>query len=387
MAVPSVNVKSSGLNDVGQLGNGSDIDNSFSPVSVLNTGVLSSKTVKNMMGPFGYNIFLVASDDKIYGWGQNSNGALGIGNTNPSNKPVAVGGMVSFRTMSSVVSNGDYALAIDASGKVYSWGDNQRGQLGDGTTVNRLSPVMLGGILGNKRIVSLTSSVRSSYGLDSLGKIYSWGANDFGQLGNGSTDDLAFPGMVYSKGVLTGKVIRAISGGSQFVVALDSMGALYTWGRGTEGQLGNGANISSSVPVKVDMTGVLAGKTIVEISAGTVSVLVRDSAGKLYAWGSNFYGTLGKEGLESSNVPIAIDMSGVLSNINVVSITSSFSDGTSCVCMVRDSNGKCYGWGTDYFGAFGLGSSVITFNAVEIFPGIGKGKFCATSIGTGYVGL
>jgi alpha-tubulin suppressor-like RCC1 family protein len=379
------NIKSSGLNDSGQLGDGSN-ENSKTPVSVVNSGVLAFKNIKSISTPCGYNVFVVASDNKLYGWGQNADGALGIGNNNPSNVPVAVGGMVSFRTMAGVASTGDYALAFDTSGKIYAWGSNSFGQLGDGTTVNKSSPVMLGGILGSKRIIAVSSSLHSSFALDSTGKVYCWGLNDMGQLGNTNTESSAFPGLVYAKGVLSGKIVRAISSGAQFTVALDSAGVLYAWGKGTEGQLGNGTNLSSTVPVKVKMDGVLAGKSVVEISAGSVSVLARTVDGKLYSWGSNFYGTLGNSTTDpaGSNVPVEVTMNQALNGLTAKSITSSFTDGDNCFCMIKASDNKFYGWGTDYYGAFGSGGPTIASAPVPIFPGLAGISQVATAAGAGF---
>ena len=153
-----------------------------------------------------------------------------------------------------------HSLALDSDGKVYSWGRDNYGQLGNGaTTGNQASPVAvdISGVLSGKTITAIAADYNHSLALDSDGQFYSWGRDHSGQLGDGgainSTDFQASPVAVDTSDVLNGKTITAIAAGSEFSLALDSDGQLYSWGRDDYGQLGDGGtNTNQASPVAVD---------------------------------------------------------------------------------------------------------------------------------------
>ncbi len=120
------------------------------------------------------------------------------------------------------------------------------------------------------------------------------------------------PRAVDTSGVLAGKKLVDITAGDVFTCAISAGGKAYCWGGGFQGQLGNRAMSASSVPVAVSTSGVLKGKTLVAIDAGYSHVCALDSAGKVYCWGNNYYGELGNGSSTNSAVPVAVDTSGVL---------------------------------------------------------------------------
>jgi hypothetical protein len=122
-------------------------------------------------------------------------------------------------------------------------------------------------------------------------------------------------------GVLSGKTITQITGAQWFSTALDSDGKVYAWGYNGNGALGNGNNTNSNIPIAVDMTGVLSGKTITQITSRAQCTLALDSDGKLYAWGRNLYGALGNGTNVNSNIPVAVDMTGVMAVDPIFSVT------------------------------------------------------------------
>jgi alpha-tubulin suppressor-like RCC1 family protein len=138
--------------------------------------------------------------------------------------------------------------------------------------------------LAGKTIVKIAAGDNHVLALASDGTVYSWGANNFGQLGNGTNINSNVPVAVNTSGVLFGKHIIDISADAAHSIALASDGTVYTWGSNSSGQLGNGTNISSNVPVAVNTSGVLAGKTIIKVSAGRDFSLALDSNGKVYSW-------------------------------------------------------------------------------------------------------
>ena len=131
--------------------------------------------------------------------------------------------------------------------------------------------------------------------LDSTGAAYCWGYNNWGQLGDGSTADSSVPVAVDTSGVLAGKTLTQISANYGSTCALDTSGAAYCWGYNYYGELGDGSTADSSVPVAVDTSGALAGKTLTQITAGGFHACALDTAGAAYCWGYNDSGQLGDD--------------------------------------------------------------------------------------------
>jgi alpha-tubulin suppressor-like RCC1 family protein len=144
-----------------------------------------------------------------------------------------------------------------------------------------------------------------SIALTSDGTVYTWGYNGFGQLGNGNNTDSNVPVAVITSGVLSGKTITQVAAGKYHSIALASDGTVYTWGRNNEGELGNGNNTNSNVPVAVVTSGVLSGKTITQVAAGKYHSIALASDGTVYTWGRNNEGELGNGDNTNSNVPVA----------------------------------------------------------------------------------
>ena len=290
-------------------------------------------------------------DGKAYCWGDNTFGALGDGSTGGhASMPVAVdtSGVLAGRTLTQISAGGSYTCALDTAGAAYCWGFNEFGQLGDGSTANSSVPVAVdaSGALAGLTLTQISVGTEATCALDTAGAVYCWGFNQFGQLGDGDTFNSSVPVAVDTSGALAGKTITQISVGSQGqVCALDSAGAAYCWGRlGLGGGLGDGSTSGSIVPVAVDTGGVLAGKTLTQISAGT-STCALDTAGAAYCWG---LGTLGDGSTAESNVPVAVDTSGALAGQALTQI----SVGSDAACAL-DTAAAIYCWGGNFNGELG----------------------------------
>ncbi len=136
---------------------------------------------------------------------------------------------------------------------MYAWGDNNRGQLGDGTTTNRTTPTLVTALSG-QTVTAVAGVVYHSFALTSTGAVYAWGYNSSGQLGDGTTTNRSTPTLVTA---LSGQTVTAVAGGDSHSLALTSTGAVYALGDNWAGQLGDGTTTSRTTPTLVDTTNVI----------------------------------------------------------------------------------------------------------------------------------
>jgi alpha-tubulin suppressor-like RCC1 family protein len=190
-----------------------------------------------------------------------------------------------------------HTMALDSDGKVYTWGRNNFGQLGNGDTATQYTPGPVTTTIGDKTIVAVAGGSYHTIALDSDGKVYTWGRNNYGQLGNGTTQRNT-PGQVTS---LSDKTIVAIAGGYEHTMALDSDGKVYTWGYNVYGQLGHNGTTTQTTPGQVTTT--IGDKTIVAIACGSSHTMALDSDGKVYTWGYNNFGNLGNGNTTTQTTP------------------------------------------------------------------------------------
>jgi alpha-tubulin suppressor-like RCC1 family protein len=313
--------------------------------------VLQDKTI--VIGG-GIHSIALDSKGKMYAWGRNNEGQIGDGTTTNRNAPVAVltTGALAGKTL--IGGGGGYynSYSLDSDGKLYAWGRNDSGQIGDGATTLRNAPVavLTTGVLAGKKIVRGGGGQYHSIALDSDGKLYAWGANDDGQLGDGTNTERNSPVAVLTTGVLTGKKIEMVGIGGYHSIALDSDGKLYAWGKNDDGQLGDGTNTERNSPVAVLTTGVLAGKKIEMVICGDQFSMALDSDGKLYSWGRND-GQLGDGTTTNRNAPVAVLTTGVLAGKKIVMFGCGVNHS-----IALDSDGKLYAWGRNDNGQIGDGT-------------------------------
>ncbi|ACF14447.1 Fibronectin type III domain protein [Chloroherpeton thalassium ATCC 35110] len=244
------------------------------PVDVSSYGAISGKNIVAIAGGGSYSIAL---DDagKVYTWGSSEYGELGNGTsgtemnyetgddeTAHSTVPVDISskGAISGKTIVTIAAGYYNGMAIDNAGKVYTWGSNGSGQLGNGESgydeygdaliSNIPVDVSSYGAISGKTIVAGAMSNGHTLALDDAGKIYTWGSNNSGQLGNNSTTASSVPVDISSYGAISGKTIVAVAPlGQSSSMAMDSEGTVYTWGAGHIGQLGNNSTTNSTVPI------------------------------------------------------------------------------------------------------------------------------------------
>src|ERR1035438_6215917 len=216
------------------------------------------------------------------------------------------------------------SYVVSSSSTPVAWGDNTYSELGNNSETNSPVPVTVttSGALAGKTVAAVSTGAMHSLAVTSDGTVYAWGDNGNGKLGNPSVPYSAVPIAVSTSGVLSGKTIVAVAAGSYHSLALASDGTVYSWGYNGQGELGNNSYSDSGVPVAVNTSGVLAGKTIVAIAAGYYQSLALASDGTVYGWGENSYGELGNNATTGTNVPVAVTTSGVLAGKTIIAIAS-----------------------------------------------------------------
>ena len=275
-----------GYNGDGDLGDGTTIDRT-SPVPVV--GGLSFTQVT--AAGDGYSC-AVTTGHAAYCWGLNVSGNLGDGTTTQQTSPVLVLGGLSF----SQVSAGDdyHACGVTTGGAAYCWGYNVEGQLGDGTTTRQTSPVP---VTGGLSFVQLSAGDVRSCAVTTSGAAYCWGYNVNGWLGDGTTTTPRTSPVP----VVGGVTFAQVSAASNYTCGLAAGGAAYCWGHNGDGQLGDGSTTDRTSPVPV-----VGGLTFTEVSATASSTCGLATGGAVYCWGYNGDGQLGDGTTNSSSVPVRV---------------------------------------------------------------------------------
>lgn len=290
-----------GSNFHGQLGDGTTTDRTR-PVKVQ--GLDGQKVVKIAAGE-GHNLALTEGGD-VYAWGLNADGQLGDGTMTDRTRPVLVQG-INIPTLARDISAGKFhsfaVLENTGSGgdPLVAWGLNGDGQLGDGTTTKRLTPVAVDlpwFSLGGSEIKEIEGAGYHSLLVKDDGTAYAWGNNRDRQLGAGSTADFHSRPVQMTGGFTN---VARLSGGDFYSVAVRNDGTAWAVGNNKFGQLGDGSTVNSATAVQVSG---LSG--LVDVDAGANHSLVRKSDGSVWAWGSNTYGRLGDGTSTLRSTPVRV---------------------------------------------------------------------------------
>lgn len=273
-------------------------------------------------------------DGSLSCWGRDQYGQLGDGKVGPDSMvPQAVKGGKKWRAVSA---GGASTCGIKNSGKLFCWGVNHRGQVGDGSTTVRAKPVV---IAKNSKFKSVNASWFNTCAITSKAKLYCWGDNAAGQLGPVNAKQSAKPVKI------PGGKWATVSVGSRFVCGTKTDGSLWCWGGNLFGQLGIGSYAGKNRPSRV---GTSTGW--VEASTSWSHTCALNTTGQVYCFGRNTYGALGNGNVETTPTPQL-----VLGGRKAVDITTY--EGGSCLL---DDAGQVWCWGNNAYGLIGDGSVPFT---------------------------
>ncbi len=305
------------------------------------------------------------SDGRVYCWGQNVRGELGDGRTGGiQTRPTLVAGLTDAVQLAA---GSQYTCALRSGGQVACWGWNDGGALGDGSTIDRLTPTMVSGLTD---AVEIDAMYRHTCARRRTGQVVCWGNGGLGRLGNGLTANRTTPTLVTG---ITDAV--EVSTGVFHTCVRRAAGGLACWGYNEFGQLGDGSNTDRLAPV--DVPGV-AGAS--QVSAGGNHTCARFSTGTVLCWGTG--GVLGDGSSTMRMTPTP-----------VVDLTDAvdLSAGPNDTCA-RRSGGSWTCWGTNLHGEHGNGTTYRSMSPLEL-PGsadftllrLGGRHACARTAGSGLV--
>ena len=333
----------------GTLGNGKDTGTAATPVRITDNDAVKGKTFTAVSAGDAYSMAL-ASDGTVYTWGSNGKGRLGNGSAEDySTEPTRA--KTGDAEITAISAGRTYAMALSKDGTVYTWGDNQRGQLGNGSSDNdsHPSPAKVTSLSG---ITAISAGFTTSTALDSQGHAWSWGENSRGQLGDGTINDSPTPACVrdLATGQHDDRFYIAISAGYQHVLALDTDHDVYGWGSGTA--IGHSADTNESVKGSVEVSFGSDAVNITAISAGDDGSEAIDDSGRIYTWGKKAYGQLGNGSSQEAAWQISPTAIVLAQSVKASSVSTSSHHQTAI-----GSDGLLYTWGYSYYNQLGRDSS------------------------------
>ena len=306
-------VWSYGVNSSYELGDGTTTSSDM-PVKVkFPEGI----TIKQIAIGNSHNLAL-DTDGNVWGWGANSNNALGV----TAKTPVKL----KLSNIKKIAANNDQSMALTNDGYVYVWGLNNNGELGTRTYEAVKEPTLLPYV---NNILDISLGKNHSLLLTTNGKVLTTGLNAYGQTGKAEGKSNTFEELNLNS------LIGRISAGDNHSVLLTVKGEVYTFGLNSKGQLGLGNNENVTIPTKVKNI-----NNIMMVSAGKSQTLLLDEDRNIYSTGSNEQGELGIGTNENSNT---------FTKITSINDFIAISAGNTYNVAIRY-DGDVYGWGDYYHG-------------------------------------
>ena len=287
----------------------------------------------------GDTTFLIESDGTVKGWGRNTKGEVGNGTTIDQLTPIVIPELTNIKEIIPNTNGYGYFYAIDNNGNVYSWGYNGYGQLGLGSTSNQLIPAIIQGLPAVSQIVI---NEYTTYAINTEGDVYAWGLNDYGQVGNNTKITQRTPCKVRYL-----PKVKSITCKAKVTFALAESKEVYAWGRSDDFQNGTGTYVSAQLqPVHITS---LSNVDEV-ITNGTTSFAICNNRQDVYSWGEGWFDELGTYS-ERNRTPSRI---WVLSDLNTT-IEELIIEQNTCFAITSDNT--LYGWGANGYNQLGNGGT------------------------------
>ena len=312
----------------------------------------------------------VTVDGVGFCWGDNSQGALGDNSLTNRPTPTAVAG---GQTFSRIAAGRLYSCALTNAGVAYCWGGNTNGALGNGTTaLDSVPHPVSGGMVFQAISTGTGSGGRQTCAINSTGTGFCWGADGSGQLGNGAPlAPVTTPSAVLVSGTWT-----QIAAAAFYSCGVRTSGAAFCWGADGFGQLGNGApKANTDQPSKV-----VGGLLFTQVAPGQVHTCGLVTGGAAYCWGSNLNGRLGQDTVTTTESLTPLAVSGGLTFSSLESgnsFTCGLTAGGTAYCWGYNASGQLGNGSTDNATAPTLVAGGISFASIAA----GTDHVCGVTIG------
>jgi alpha-tubulin suppressor-like RCC1 family protein len=303
----------------------------------------ASSALTRVLAAGGYHSLLRDRVGTAWAWGANAYGQLGRGAFSTGGEQIET--VPDFSGVNSLAAGHYHSLALKSDGTVWAWGADFFGQLGNGATIHLPGIPPLPDIgspepvqtMDLSNVVAVAAGGFHSLALQSSGVVWAWGGNWNGQLGDGTTNQQQAPVVV------TGlNDVRALAGGCYHSLAVKNDGTVWAWGRNNFGQLGNDATEESHLPALVDgVSGVVA------VAGGLWHSLALKADGTVWGWGRDDSGQPGELAAETIRRP-----SPIAGLSNIVAVTAGFAHN-----LALKSDGTVWTWGGNDFGELGDGTT------------------------------
>jgi alpha-tubulin suppressor-like RCC1 family protein len=324
-----------GDNSYGQLGDDTIVGKNY-PILTKNI----STQIIDIDAGLGFSL-AVTKDGKVYSWGKNDQGQLGLNDLERKKVPTLITALAERNVYITKVSAGfSHTLALSSAGDLYTWGHNLYGALGLGIQSTDIQnvPEIIKPIWSNT-IVEFAAGEYYSTVLTNNGSLYSWGNNVYGQVGDETRIERNEPVVSTVINYLPGKIVNVSTEGLHVLVLLDT-GDMYAWGCTREGQLGNGSMLANTNPSFIN-TSMLVGMNISYLTVGDDHNFLLTSTGRLFAFGNNQAGQLGINNTRDQDLPVEVIFP------NNVSVAFVAAGSTFSVILTKE--GEPYWWGTFRF--------------------------------------
>eukprot|EP00271_Cylindrocystis_brebissonii_P008505 TRINITY_DN22878_c0_g1_i1.p1 TRINITY_DN22878_c0_g1~~TRINITY_DN22878_c0_g1_i1.p1 ORF type:complete len:446 (+),score=66.57 TRINITY_DN22878_c0_g1_i1:322-1659(+) len=269
-----------GWGDFGRLGHGNSTD-LFCPHPIKALNGLPIRQI----ACGDCHCLAITTDGEVYSWGRNQNGQLGLGTREDALVPQKVT-FFEGRPVKMLAAGAEHAAAVTEDGRLYGWGWGRYGNLGLGDRLDRDLPEEVTALQPGPAIAMVACGWRHTIAVDAAGVLYSYGWSKYGQLGHGEFEDKLLPEPVVA---LKGTLIAQIAGGWRHTLALDSEGMMYAWGWNKFGQVGVGNFEDQNLPQLLSSVT----EAIVQVACGWRHSLAISAAGNVYSWGRGTSGQLG----------------------------------------------------------------------------------------------
>lgn len=285
----------------------------------------------------GFHTLALDNDNNLWAWGNNNEGELGDGTTTRKTSPTKIETDITFVQLSVGYMHN---AGIDDEGKLWTWGYSAFGALGDGTTIKENKPIK---IMEDKIFKKVIASDSSTLAIDINDEIWYWGRF------YGSNNGIKIPQK------LDFKIEYSFISGNSHYLFLDKQNKLWGWGNNYNGQLGDGTTTKRTSPIQIKTE-----TRFTQVSAGDRCSLAIDSEGNLWSWGNNNYGQLGDGTKTKKITPVQIETETKFKQVSAGEKHS----------LAIDYEGNLWSWGYNIYGQLGDGTTTEKLNPIKITEGI-----------------